>query len=155
MRYYIASPGFNYEELKRISQVENSLGEKCQTNKEFSYFSPFTHGGSLNLTGDAELDKLKVQILFDENIKEIDKADKIIGIVDEFDKGTAFEIGYMIGRADCQLDEINRRLLLVGKLSHIYSEFIHKAIKNFSSLLGHNASFTVIDITKKEVTNTE
>jgi len=150
MRYYIASPGFNLDQLDKIHKVEDLLQKKVNSNNEFSFFSPFTHGGKLELTGDPNLDKLSVQLLFDENIKEIDKADKLIGIVDDFDKGTAFEIGYMIGKCNCDLGSINKGILLIGKLSNLMSEMISQALKKFNTLINSSqARFTVIDISTK------
>lgn len=89
-RFYVASPGFTDDQKNRLSQLENILIGSA-------YF-PFRDGGTFKLTGDKELDKVAAYNMFLDNINALDSCDKMIAVVKDFDKGTAFEIGYMLGR---------------------------------------------------------
>lgn len=147
LRYYIASPGFNENQLKRIKEVEKQL-----TDKKVEFFSPFTHGGSLKLGKDLEMNKLAVKLLYDENIKEISNCNRLIAIVDDFDKGTAFEVGFFIGLHAENLALINERLLIIGKKSQEFSKMLTDTIEDWSEdkdqLRGRLA---IIDTTEKTI----
>lgn len=144
LRYYIASPGFNQEQLGFIHQVEATLDAK-----QVDYFSPFTHGGTLRLGSDMELNKLNVKLLFDENIKEIKNCNRMIALVNDLDKGTAFEIGYFIGEHVRDLEWINEHLLLLGKLSGEMSEYILNVIRSYSWEDIVTSPLAYIDISNK------
>lgn len=145
LRYYIASPGFNKKQLDRIAKVEEQLnGAKA------NYFSPFSHSGKLQLGKDPELNKLAVKLLYDENIKEITNCNRMIAIVDDFDKGTAFEVGFFIGNIVDDLAEISERLLIIGSKSEEFSTILSGVINYYLSN-SHNfdESIPVVDITEK------
>lgn len=147
LKYYIASPGFNETQLKRISQVEKQLKDK-----KMDFFSPFSHSGKLQLGKDQEINKLAVKILYDENIKEISNSNRMIAIVDDFDKGTAFEVGFFIGLYAEDLALINERLLIIGKNSQEFSKMLTGVIKKWHKGVDKlEGELAIIDTTEKTI----
>jgi len=124
-KYYIASPGFNDKQLSRIKEIESFLDEK-----KIHYYSPFTHGGKFKLTNDKELNKVKVKTFFDENIEHIKSSDRMFAIVSEEDKGTAFEVGYLIGYCDLDKNEIAKRLILIDDVDEKFSKICDEVIQS-------------------------
>lgn len=131
LKYYIASPGFNREQLEKIQQLETNFSERG-----IEYYSPFTHGGTLGLTGDW-MDKLRVKNIFDENIVAINNCNRMVAVVEDIDKGTLFEIGYfasqIAGYVDDEYDHVdtisvithlNQSLILLGKYSDTISSIL-------------------------------
>lgn len=120
--YYIASPGFNDNQLQKISDVEKMLD-----GFRLDYFSPFKEGDKLDMKNpDTDLVKLNIKCIFDKNIDNINKASHLIAIVDDFDKGTAFEIGHFAKK--CDPVTLSSRLLLLGKKAEEVSEELNKII---------------------------
>lgn len=143
-QYYIASPGFNQSQLDRIKEVEKLLTDKAKP-----FYSPFTHGGKLNLTDDKEINKATVKLFFDENVNEIDERSNLIAIVGDDDKGTNFEIGYKVGRLGLQELEVTKYVTLVDDVDGRISDAIRLAIKKTRSIVESGVRAYVMDITKK------
>jgi len=93
--YYIASPFFTPEAKQRIKEIKDHLNKV-----ELKFYSPGDAGIDFKvlMTKDPVLDQFLIDRIFKENIDEIDKALKLIGIIDNFDKGTWFEIGYFAAK---------------------------------------------------------
>lgn len=142
--YYIASPGFNQEQLDIIHKIEKSLDNK------FDYFSPFTHGGKLETSSNLEDTKVSVKNLFDENMDQLDQATNLIAVVDPQDKGTFFEIGYFIGKYG-DLSQASHRMLLYGDKTGKCSFIICNVYNKFKSILQSGVQFIVLDITEKTI----
>jgi len=118
--YYIASPGFTPEQLAKIHKVEAKLDEF-----KVDYFSPFKEGDKLDMgNSDQDIAKLSIKLIFDKNVTNIYNSTKMIAIVDEFDKGTAFEIGLFSAR----MGRLNDALLLIGKMKEEVSAELNKII---------------------------
>ena len=143
MKYYIASPGFNPTQLAKIKSIEAELDRLGA-----DYYSPFKNGDNLHIGDDMDLNKIQIKHIFDKNIEEINSCDKMIAIVEDFDKGTAFEIGYFA--ASRGLDSLNRSLLLIGELSEEVAKVTEELIKS-SNLYKLHPEIDCIDITEKNL----
>lgn len=142
MRYYIASPGFNDEQITKIRSVESELDRFGA-----DYFSPFKNGDNLHLGDDMDLNKIQIKHIFNQNIEEINKSDKMIAIVETFDKGTIFEIGYFAATRD--LNSLNRELLMIGGLSENISESLAELIREGKNISPNDFAF--VNISEKDL----
>lgn len=146
--YYIAGPGFNGDQLTTIHKIEESL------NGKFNYFSPFKHGGTLKLVdNNIELNKLNVKLLYDENIEQLDKANKLIAVCDPLDKDTLFEVGYFIGSKYNTWHELSENILLYNDKDGMVSKMINRSIETMGSIMKSGVRFIVMDISKKTYVN--
>lgn len=94
MRFYIASPLFTNEEKTRIIEVSTYL-----RSLGYEVYSPMEH----NIPNAWNLSNSKwAKSVFDEDVKELDKSDKVIVIYDGLysDTGTAWEVGYAYARGN-------------------------------------------------------
>ena len=142
MKYYIASPGFNEDQIARIRSVEKTLDEVGA-----DYYSPFKNGDNLKLDDNEDLNKIRIKHIFNKNIEEIMSCDKMIAIVDDFDKGTAFEIGYFVSGRD--VATINESLLLIGKLGPQISVIIDSVLEKLNDIRHESNKVHIVDITEK------
>lgn len=90
--YYIASPFFSKDQINSIRDIEDGL-DAVRKN----YHSPRKSGAILDKNASVEVRRVQAKAIFQSNISEMDKADQMIAIVDTFDIGTLFEVGYFIG----------------------------------------------------------
>ena len=106
MKFYIAGPFFNDNQIKIIEQIKSIL-----KNLEEKFYSPkddglYTPGG-----------KITPLECFESNINEIKSSDAIIAITDGLDAGTMFECGaaYILGKPICYLwiDHKNKKFNLM------------------------------------------
>jgi nucleoside 2-deoxyribosyltransferase len=91
VRVYIAAPFFNDEQKLHVKQIEELLATKY-----YQFYSPMTHGGILEKGAPDQ----KCNKVFIENIGAIKWADVVVAVVDDFDRGTIWEMGYA-----CALDK--------------------------------------------------
>ena len=97
MRIYIMSPFFSDEEFERVTKMEKFLEDRG-----YEVYSPKRDG--IMLTPDAtQEDRLNV---FEENVREVYKADLCIGIVATPDTGTSFEFGTKYSQWKSERDSI-------------------------------------------------
>lgn len=89
---YIAGPFFNEHEVSVIKSIE----DECES-RGVEYFSPRLEGGVLKDMAQEERDK-KFEEIYYSNVNAIDSADCVLAVIDNFDPGTMFEIGYAIGK---------------------------------------------------------
>jgi nucleoside 2-deoxyribosyltransferase len=90
MKFYIASPFFNPTQLQYVIDIENML-----SHIGVDYFSPRSVGivsDFKSMSDDVKLRETKR--IFDANISNIHSCDGMIGVIDDHDSGTMFEIGY-------------------------------------------------------------
>lgn len=87
IRIYLASPFFNKNEIKIVSDIEFEL----QTN-QIEFYSPRSEG-ILQKMAPAERMACKGNI-FNHNTKQLDWATHIVAVLDTYDTGTIWEMGY-------------------------------------------------------------
>ena len=83
-KIYIGSPFFNEQQLKVIEDIKAA----CDS-LEIPYFSP-KDANLFKKTDPPE----KAKECFDGNIKAMNECDLMIAVIDDFDAGTMFEMGY-------------------------------------------------------------
>ena len=87
-RVYIAAPFFNEDQLKTVKFLEDML----QVNK-IEFFSPRSEGTLKQM--DHEERRSKMGQLFESNIDHMDWCTHAIAVIDGYDKGVLFEMGYL------------------------------------------------------------
>ena len=85
---YIAAPFFNREQILFVEEIENAL-----KNKKLKYFSPMREGVILKDLSPKER-QLNAKKVYSSNINGIIYSHAMIAVIDDFDPGTIFEIGY-------------------------------------------------------------
>lgn len=88
---YIASPFFNEEQLLLVQAVEAVLDFN-----NMPYYSPRSEGVLMNMT--PEQKKARMKYIFEKNVEMLNHCDKIVAIIDNYDTGTVWEIGYAYSR---------------------------------------------------------
>ena len=90
MNVYIASPFFTEEQLNFVKEIENALKEEG-----IHYFSPRNEGGVLkDMTPEERAERAKE--IYESNIMGIEESDFVLAVIDGFDPGTIFEIGFAV-----------------------------------------------------------
>lgn len=138
LRVYLAAPFFSDDQINKVKLLENAL-DKNETVE--SYFSPrkVQNPNGLELfTKDWAID------VMENDIKEVEKADIVVAIVDfdgvDTDSGTAYELGYAIAK---------------GKKTYLVN-FEHKDMVNLM-LTGRNTAYfdNVKDVEKYDFTKSK
>jgi nucleoside 2-deoxyribosyltransferase len=88
MRVYIAAPFFNEEQLKTVKFLEDMLNVNG-----IEFFSPRSEG-TLNQMSPEER-KEKMGDVFESNIGHMDWCTHAVAVIDGYDKGVLFEMGYL------------------------------------------------------------
>lgn len=88
---YIASPFFNEKQLQVVKLIEDALRKE-----QIEFFSPRLEGGSLKDMSPEERKNVSKEIYY-MNLDAIESAHIMISIIDDFDPGTMFELGYAAG----------------------------------------------------------
>lgn len=83
---YLASPWFNSKQKEVMDKVRNIL-----IDMKFNIFAPFYDGVVLTKDNDSPEMRQKV---FDIDIGSIDNCKLVVAVIDDFDPGTIFEMGY-------------------------------------------------------------
>lgn len=93
MKVYLAGPFFNQEQLSFIEALESVIIEAG-----YELFSPRLGDNALEMNkeiAEGHPPSLSLrQRVFDDNTKNIDDADLMVAVVDDFDTGTIFEWGF-------------------------------------------------------------
>jgi len=84
---YIAGPFFNNKQKGLIKRIEKELDKYG-----IKYFSPRSEGVLIDMTPE-EKEEQMVKI-FDSNIFHLENCKGVIAVIDDWDTGTVFEIGY-------------------------------------------------------------
>ena len=88
MKVYIAAPFFNEKQLDTVKDIESLLSKNY-----IEYFSPRSEGTLKQMTGDER--KNKMGKVFDSNIGHMDWCTHAVAVIDGYDKGVLFEMGYL------------------------------------------------------------
>jgi hypothetical protein len=111
MRFYIASPFFNKQQLEKVEKVESILKYLSEYDK-VEYFSPRLSGcsklfGKLKTSDQKdELEfKLLSKVIFENNVRQLLDTDYLI-LLDEKDAGTLFELGLFLTFNNFNLSKI-------------------------------------------------
>jgi nucleoside 2-deoxyribosyltransferase len=93
MQTYIASPFFNEIQNKQVTELEDLLRKLGD-----DYYSPRNHGNNSVLKVGVNVEPLKRQLMFQDNMYQIRNRPRIIvNLWDNYDIGTLFELGAAIG----------------------------------------------------------
>ena len=87
MKVYIASPFFNEEQLEVVKQIEAELEKEG-----IEYFSP-RKDGVLKDMDKKSREEIAPEI-YKKNIAGVRNCTAVIAVIDNFDPGTVFELGY-------------------------------------------------------------
>jgi len=85
-KLYLASPWFNENQKKTMDKIYNIL-----LFEKFDVFAPFYNGLVVNKNNDSLETRKKA---FDINVCSIDDCSLVVAVIDDWDSGTMFEIGY-------------------------------------------------------------
>ncbi|MCP4256824.1 MAG: hypothetical protein GY774_04755 [Planctomycetes bacterium] len=89
-RVYIAAPFFNEEQEAYVAKIEN-----CLESYNVSFFSPRSEGVIANMKELSPADReVAIDNIFNCNIKGILECTHVLAVIDDWDIGTVFEIGY-------------------------------------------------------------
>lgn len=108
---YIAAPFFNEEQVKVVEEIEHNL-----TSNGITYFSPREYG----VIKDTPMTEDRFMRIYDMNIRMMDACDRMIAVIDDYDTGTIFEIGYMTAR--------QKRVVSYSSQGHGLNVMLAKAI---------------------------
>lgn len=87
MKVYIAAPFFNPEQLKVVKEIESLLHDSS-----IEYFSPRSEGTLIEMTPEER--SIYMKSMFQSNINHMDWATHVIAVIDNYDTGTVWEMGY-------------------------------------------------------------
>jgi len=88
IRVYIAAPFFNPEQLKVVKDIEDML-DSCGV----TYFSPRSEGTLIEMTDEER--KVHMGNMFRSNVDHMDWCSHCIAVIDNYDTGTVWEMGYL------------------------------------------------------------
>jgi len=88
---YLASPFFNEKQLNFVKKLEEAF-----TLAELQFFSPRSEGVLKDMTPEERSQRMLE--IFDSNISHMNAACVIVAVIDNYDTGTVFEIGYGYGK---------------------------------------------------------
>lgn len=88
---YIAAPFFNEEQLLLVQAVEAVLDFN-----NMPYYSPRSEGVLMNMTPEQKKERMKY--IFDKNVEMLLLADVIVAVIDNYDTGTVWEIGFAFAK---------------------------------------------------------
>ena len=87
---YIAGPFFTPDQLRVIKEIEDGLREQGAR-----FFSPRMFGIIQDMTPEEK--RARMLEVYQENVKNLNDCDSMIAVIDGFDTGTIFEIGWFAG----------------------------------------------------------
>ena len=88
LKVYIAAPFFNPEQLEVVQRIEALLKDH-----DIAYFSPRFDGTLRNM--DAKERAKKMGAMFRSNVDHMDWCTHCIAVIDDYDTGTVWEMGYL------------------------------------------------------------
>ncbi len=115
-KIYLASPFFNEKEIQLIDKIKSlldSLKIEWFSPKDFLMYDKAIEGSAKKC--------------FDGNIKAMNECDYMIAIVDGFDPGTLFEMGYFAGKKIIAFSNIKGRKLnvMLAQASYCFANGIN------------------------------
>ena len=121
---YLAGPFFNPRQLTYINAIEQLL-----TDEDIKFFSPRV-GGTLASSRISQGDDIS-KTIYKNNIDAIDDCNIIVAVIDDFDTGTIFEMGYAAAR--------QKRIISISAFNHglniMLAESVQAHVQNFEELL--------------------
>jgi len=87
IRVYIAAPFFNPAQMIMVTEIEIIL-----KNHGIKYFSPRSEGVIKQMTSTEKAVHMKA--MYESNLKHMMEANFMIAVIDDYDTGTVFELGY-------------------------------------------------------------
>lgn len=140
---YIAGPFFDADQLKVIKDIENWASTLGVT-----FFSPRKEGVIKNMQDMTEVEKkLTFARIYNANITNIDRSDAIVAVIDDFDPGTIFEIGYAAKARKRIITISTKGHGLNVMLSHCIDEHVDSPAKSIRAYLGENVNSIVPETT--------
>jgi len=130
MKVYIASPFFNEQELSLVKNIESEL-----SNADIQFFSPRLEGGIIKNMTKEEKEK-SIKSIYQMNVDGIDESDAVIAVIDNFDAGTMFEIGYATKANKTIITVTNNNYGLNVMLSEPVKHHTNSAKDAVAALLG-------------------
>ena len=88
LKVYIAAPFFNEEQLDVVRKIELLLEEKG-----IAYFSPRMEGVLVKMSKEERAKKMGE--MFRSNVDHMDWCTHCVAVIDDYDTGTVWEIGYL------------------------------------------------------------
>lgn len=88
---YIAAPFFNATQIELVDSIEQTFDLF-----DMEYYSPRSEGVLMNMTPEEK--KSRMKYIFDKNVEMLNKADTIVAVIDNYDTGTVWEIGYAFAK---------------------------------------------------------
>lgn len=90
MKFYIASPFFNEEQLKAVVSIEEAINSIHADG--YSFFSPRMIGVIKEMSDQQKKQSMKQ--IYDSNVENVVSCSGMICVIDWKDTGTLFELGY-------------------------------------------------------------
>jgi len=88
LKIYIAAPFFNEEQLDVVRKIELMLEDKG-----IEFFSPRSEGTLIKMSKEARAEKMGE--MFRSNVDHMDWCTHCIAVIDDYDTGTVWEMGYL------------------------------------------------------------
>jgi len=104
IKVYIASPFFNQTQLNMVDKIERTLDQYG-----VKYFSPRLEGVITKMTPEEKEKHIKK--IYQSNIQNMQTCNMMIAVIDDYDTGTVFELGYFNSIKD--LIETGRRIVTI------------------------------------------
>lgn len=108
MKVYIAAPFFNEEQLSLVKQIESTLDEA-----EIEYFSPRLGGVIKDMTEEEK--KIHMDGIFESNVEMLQWANCVIAVIDDYDAGTMWEMGYFYHKGLMNIEEESPIITMTNK----------------------------------------
>lgn len=101
---YIAGPFFNEEQISLIEAIEAVL-----IFNNIPHYSPRSEGVLFNMTREEKL--ARMDYIFNKNVEMLNECDTVIAVIDNYDTGTVWELGYAFAK--------NKRIITIT--DHCYT----------------------------------
>ena len=120
---YIAAPFFKPAQMELVRRIEDFLDE-CG----IQFFSPRTSGTLIDMTEEERV--VAKTAIYDLNIEKIIESDLMIAVIDDFDTGTVFEMGYA--------SALDKRIISISDQGHglnvMLAESVQAHVTDFTKL---------------------
>ena len=88
---YIAAPFFNEAQVELVDAIEQALDLNG-----IEYYSPRSEGVLMNMSPEEK--KARMKYIFDKNVQMLNECDTVVAVIDNYDTGTVWEIGYAFAK---------------------------------------------------------
>lgn len=87
LKAYIAAPFFSYDQKEVVKSIEGLLDEYF-----IDYYSPMRDGVLKEMSKEERAKRMEE--IYNKNLHELLNCDLVVAVIDDYDTGTVFEIGY-------------------------------------------------------------